>query len=467
MAYCKLCVGVNNEICAKYLESSNKYLNNLCTECFHDRAAHCLNELPTKRKPKKYKKPVKKKVSKPRIFIERNHQDREEESSHQKEDKVKRLERLKKEMSNLEEELFGSPPKNNKNANQELLKNDSKLERASKKFSSTRTPETARLHKKDVDITNSDVFEDILPRSSKIITPTGSNVNSEESPTSNEERQSKRSPKIDRKEENPSTPTNEHSSTKSSQRSSVSGRFMKSNILSPSSPITPESKLRSDDSHEDSSSPSSIERKKRKSKLIKKVLIKKGSKKNFPQSTHSMNSLPTLRGIKHSTKDIKAAILIQKKVRGFICKSKYIKIRARFRTINEIVSSEQKYTEDLGIVVKHFLIPLTESLESKKPLLSQKDINSIFVNIDSLYVAQKMFYSKLHRRAATLWSAQNIADVYLDFADLSEYYEEFIVKYKGDKIIGDEMEKKTPFASFIHVKNFFFFFINFFFFFFY
>ena len=120
--------------------------------------------------------------------------------------------------------------------------------------------------------------------------------------------------------------------------------------------------------------------------------------------------------------------------------------------INEIIASELKYTQDLGILVKHFVEPLNNFLYQKKPLIPKKTFDRIFVNIEALHSAQKMFYSKINKKAMNLYNMQKLGELYLDFQHLSSFYTEFIVKYKGDVLIAEEIEKKTAFASFISVN---------------
>jgi hypothetical protein len=81
------------------------------------------------------------------------------------------------------------------------------------------------------------------------------------------------------------------------------------------------------------------------------------------------------------------AILVQKMVHIFI-----------FSLVFRMVEAEEEYMEQLEVLVSCFLRPFKMAASSKKPPCSHEDVNSIFLNSETVLFLHQIFLKGLTSR---------------------------------------------------------------------
>ncbi|KAM9963611.1 hypothetical protein ACTFIW_006847 [Dictyostelium discoideum] len=119
--------------------------------------------------------------------------------------------------------------------------------------------------------------------------------------------------------------------------------------------------------------------------------------------------------------------------------------RFRIKIINELIETERDYVRDLNIVVEVFLNPIRE-----KQLLSAKDINSLFSNIEILYSINMNVLKALEKDKDPLCENISVGQTFLDMSHYLKMYTTYCSNQQNAlKILEEEKIKNQPFREYL------------------
>ncbi|GAM17772.1 hypothetical protein SAMD00019534_009470, partial [Acytostelium subglobosum LB1] len=131
--------------------------------------------------------------------------------------------------------------------------------------------------------------------------------------------------------------------------------------------------------------------------------------------------------------------------------------RAQKRThiVQEIMHVEANYVRNLGLIVKKFLNPLASAGASKRPIITQDKIKSIFSIVEIIHNFNSMLSDGLQSRVKR-WLADNkkdvliIGDIFIKTTDFMTVYSTYINNYNHSiKTLNEQKKTNLPFAQFI------------------
>jgi len=97
--------------------------------------------------------------------------------------------------------------------------------------------------------------------------------------------------------------------------------------------------------------------------------------------------------------------------------------------VREILDSEKRYVQSLGIITDVFLKPLNESLESEEPILKEKEIRAIFSYAEVIGNLNENFYKDLQKATAEKNPIHSIGKLFCDHSQFFKMYSTFINGY--------------------------------------
>uniref|UniRef100_A0A6B2KXI1 DH domain-containing protein n=1 Tax=Arcella intermedia TaxID=1963864 RepID=A0A6B2KXI1_9EUKA len=119
-----------------------------------------------------------------------------------------------------------------------------------------------------------------------------------------------------------------------------------------------------------------------------------------------------------------------------------VTLATRDHIINEIISTEKTYGEGLQTLTNVWQKPLQESLNSKKPFITQDQINSLFPSISTLYSLHLVLFEKLKKNSGS------VGKVFLELYSAMKLYIEYIIKYDYAMLVYGELSKNKNFRNF-------------------
>ncbi|KAK5582398.1 hypothetical protein RB653_003981 [Dictyostelium firmibasis] len=119
--------------------------------------------------------------------------------------------------------------------------------------------------------------------------------------------------------------------------------------------------------------------------------------------------------------------------------------RFRIKIINELIETERDYVRDLNIVVEVFLNPIRE-----KQLLSAKDVNALFSNIEILYSINMNVLKELEKERDPLCENISVGQTFLDMSHYLKMYTTYCSNQQNAlKILEEEKLKNQPFREYL------------------
>lgn len=132
---------------------------------------------------------------------------------------------------------------------------------------------------------------------------------------------------------------------------------------------------------------------------------------------HSLDFAPLIpaagpyRGISEGSVEMEKIKKVQSFFRGWLCRRRwkqiveqYIKsphaesMRKRNSLVFRMVETEEEYTEQMEVLVSCFLRPFKMAACSKKPPCTHEDVNSIFLNSETVLFLHQIFFKGLTSR---------------------------------------------------------------------
>eukprot|EP01132_Coremiostelium_polycephalum_P004619 gene4619-5770_t len=121
---------------------------------------------------------------------------------------------------------------------------------------------------------------------------------------------------------------------------------------------------------------------------------------------------------------------------------KKLKERNRTKSLSELVSTEESYSENLEKLILYYKIPLDR--DKIKLGCTSQDISNLFSNIEALLVVSKDLLLKLKFRFGLPVEQQTIGDIYVGKAQEMKLYVEYINNYENAMKTLERIESTSP-----------------------
>jgi len=132
---------------------------------------------------------------------------------------------------------------------------------------------------------------------------------------------------------------------------------------------------------------------------------------------------------KQQRKEDKAAVCIQRYVRGYLTRLRFRELVHRTKVAGEILKTEESYVDCLKLIVEHFLVPLREAAK-KNQLITQDQVKTIFSVVEVIYNFQREILMKLTERMKSWSYEQKLGDLFLEMAPVLMVYSQYGNNYK-------------------------------------
>ncbi|XP_037292474.1 ras-specific guanine nucleotide-releasing factor 1 [Manduca sexta] len=150
---------------------------------------------------------------------------------------------------------------------------------------------------------------------------------------------------------------------------------------------------------------------------------------------------------------------VQSFFRGWLCRRRwkqivdqYIKsphaesMRKRNSLVFKMVEAEEEYLEQLEILVTCFLRPFKMAASSKKPPCTHEDVNSIFLNSETVLFLHQIFFKGLTSRMES-WPTLVLGDLFDMLLPMLTIYQEYVRNHHYSLQVLTECKQSQPFAQ--------------------
>ncbi|XP_063382885.1 ras-specific guanine nucleotide-releasing factor 2-like [Cydia fagiglandana] len=145
--------------------------------------------------------------------------------------------------------------------------------------------------------------------------------------------------------------------------------------------------------------------------------------------------------------------------RGWLCRRRwkqivdqYIKsphaesMRKRNSLVFKMVEAEEEYLEQMEILVTCFLRPFKMAASSKKPPCTHEDVNSIFLNSETVLFLHQIFFKGLTSRMES-WPTLVLGDLFDMLLPMLTIYQEYVRNHHYSLQVLTECKQSQPFAT--------------------
>ncbi|XP_066901194.1 ras-specific guanine nucleotide-releasing factor 2 isoform X3 [Halyomorpha halys] len=150
---------------------------------------------------------------------------------------------------------------------------------------------------------------------------------------------------------------------------------------------------------------------------------------------------------------------VQSFFRGWLCRRRwkqiveqYIKsphaesMRKRNSLVFRMVEAEEEYMEQLEVLVSCFLRPFKMAASSKKPPCSHEDVNSIFLNSETVLFLHQIFLKGLTSRMES-WPTLVLGDLFDMLLPMLSIYQEYVRNHHYSLQVLTECKQSPQFAN--------------------
>ncbi|XP_044728082.1 ras-specific guanine nucleotide-releasing factor 1-like [Chrysoperla carnea] len=150
---------------------------------------------------------------------------------------------------------------------------------------------------------------------------------------------------------------------------------------------------------------------------------------------------------------------VQSFFRGWLCRRRwkqiveqYIKsphaesMRKRNSLVFRMVEAEEEYMEQLEVLVSCFLRPFKMAASSKKPPCSHDDVNSIFLNSETVLFLHQIFLKGLTSRMES-WPTLVLGDLFDMLLPMLSIYQEYVRNHHYSLQVLTECKQSPSFAA--------------------
>ncbi|XP_055880494.1 ras-specific guanine nucleotide-releasing factor 2-like isoform X5 [Biomphalaria glabrata] len=155
----------------------------------------------------------------------------------------------------------------------------------------------------------------------------------------------------------------------------------------------------------------------------------------------------------------KVAVSVQSFFRGWLCRRRWKQIvelyirsphaesmRKRNSIVFSMVECEEEYNRQLSCLVTCFLRPLRMAASSKKPPISHEDVNSIFLNSETLLFLHQIFLKGLTARLEN-WPTLVLGDLFDMLLPMLSIYQEYVRNHHYSLQVLAEYKQKFEFNN--------------------
>ncbi|KAJ8669556.1 hypothetical protein QAD02_000815, partial [Eretmocerus hayati] len=173
-------------------------------------------------------------------------------------------------------------------------------------------------------------------------------------------------------------------------------------------------------------------------------------------STFSDSNTSGAHDIPEGNTEIQKIKKVQSFFRGWLCRRRwkqiveqYIKsphaesMRKRNSLVFQMVEAEEEYTEQMEILVSCFLRPLKMAASSKKPPCSHEDVNSIFLNSETVLFLHQIFLKGLTSRMES-WPTLVLGDLFDMLLPMLSIYQEYVRNHHYSLQVLTECKQSSP-----------------------
>ncbi|XP_047506554.1 ras-specific guanine nucleotide-releasing factor 1-like isoform X2 [Pieris napi] len=149
---------------------------------------------------------------------------------------------------------------------------------------------------------------------------------------------------------------------------------------------------------------------------------------------------------------------VQSFFRGWLCRRRwkqiveqYIKsphaesMRKRNSLVFKMVEAEEEYLEQMEILVTCFLRPFKMAASSKKPPCTHEDVNSIFLNSETVLFLHQIFFKGLTSRMES-WPTLVLGDLFDMLLPMLTIYQEYVRNHHYSLQVLTECKQSQPFT---------------------
>ncbi|EGI64383.1 Ras-specific guanine nucleotide-releasing factor 1 [Acromyrmex echinatior] len=114
-----------------------------------------------------------------------------------------------------------------------------------------------------------------------------------------------------------------------------------------------------------------------------------------------------------------------------------------------MVEAEEEYTEQMEILVSCFLRPFKMAASSKKPPCSHEDVNSIFLNSETVLFLHQIFLKGLTSRMES-WPTLVLGDLFDMLLPMLSIYQEYVRNHHYSLQVLTECKQSSPFVALLN-----------------
>ncbi|XP_041368300.1 ras-specific guanine nucleotide-releasing factor 2-like isoform X2 [Gigantopelta aegis] len=157
------------------------------------------------------------------------------------------------------------------------------------------------------------------------------------------------------------------------------------------------------------------------------------------------------------TDEIRKIKKVQSFFRGWLCRRRWKQIvelyirsphaesmRKRNSIVFSMVECEEEYNRQLSCLVTYFLRPLRMAASSKKPPITHEDVNSIFLNSETLLFLHQIFQKGLTARLEN-WPTLVLGDLFDMLLPMLSIYQEYVRNHHYSLQVLAEYKQKPEF----------------------
>ncbi len=124
------------------------------------------------------------------------------------------------------------------------------------------------------------------------------------------------------------------------------------------------------------------------------------------------------------------------------------RFRRRGYIVKELYDTEKSYITSLEYLItqKKYLLKNAEFVE--QPLLTTKEVTTLFSNVETLRDFNKKFFKEIEKRIMTWNHNQKIGDVFIRYAPFFRLYNEYFQNYERAEKIYQSAMKKPAFVEY-------------------
>ncbi|RWS12627.1 ras GTP exchange factor-like protein [Dinothrombium tinctorium] len=160
-----------------------------------------------------------------------------------------------------------------------------------------------------------------------------------------------------------------------------------------------------------------------------------------------------------NTEDLRKIKKVQSFFRGWLCRRRWKQIvneyinsphaenmRKRNSLVFRMVEAEEEYVEQLQLLVSGFLRPLKMAASSQKPPCTHDEVNSIFLNSETIMFLHQIFIKGLTARMES-WPTLVLGDLFDMLLPMLVIYQEYVRNHHFSLQVLAECKQKEKFAQ--------------------